>query len=208
MINVQETIDEARHLLGAVELLTCSQASVIARARTALNDNIVPYRWQDSDLSDWCSAGNVDIRNKRHDAKQTGVHEGFENALYFFVLARAYEVDAGNASENGGIAASYQAQYENAINSADYSYPASYFQEWFNSGVMEIWKMRPDTRLDYRGRMHDGITVQEFEGEVELSGIFKNALVYYICAKALESIPRDYTASAVMLEKFKLEVYG
>lgn len=220
MIKASEVISSVRLKLlsspvseAAFVLIILS--TIFDKVRESLSDTVEPYRW--NNLDGWGQQGIGDIKQKRIDASYayngtvlaaSEIRDSFASALYHYVLARAYDKDAGISGNNLSLSQENDKHYLDILGSVSYFYPATILLDGINNGIQAIIRYRPDVLLTGTGLMRDPELIKVVDDNIDLDAGFKNALINYCAYEAVLAVSKDLKQAGLFLTVFKQEVSG
>ena len=168
-----EVLDSVKIKLQARQSSLLNPSSVISNVRESLGDTVAPYRWSDSSLDSFLQLGIDDIKQRRDDSGT--VSDSFAPALYFYVLARAYDADSGISDNNTALSQINDKRYLENLNSVLYFYSDSTLNDAIDEGIVDIKQKRSDANYSYAGSVL---------ASSQLRDSFFPALCFYVLARA------------------------
>ena len=150
-------------------------STVIAKVRESLGDTVETYRWSTASLTAFLNLGIDDIKQRRADAGD--VTDCFATALYFYVLARAYDADSGVDEYNSTLSQVNDKKYLESLSATLYLYSDTNLNDAIDEGLIDIKNKRTDANYDYDG---DVLAV------ASLRDGFISPLCYYVLARAYQ----------------------
>lgn len=209
-MKISDVIQEIRKRLGDFDRIEYSLTvqKLLTNIRLNLDDSVEPFRWETERLNEYIDSAYDTIRFRRKDVKTSNPGSRFELAVIAYATARAFEHEAEDQSD-ASRCQFYWKKFEEELFAIPIHRSDAELIGYINPCIREIFRLRPDLRLDKNGfpvkRPTDAATAED---EFILPDTLLPAVAAYSAARCIDEDKGDKDRIVLYSKEFNQLVRG